>query len=185
MFAKAELRKTLLDARMQLSMAQRAAKDLVIAQRLLDLLDANPVQNLGIYWPIMAEPDLRPAYEALAARGIALALPVVRERNAPLLFCAWRPGDALEKDTHKIPVPADQSRLLQPEMLLLPCVGFNARRFRLGYGAGYYDRTLAATPNPPRTVGIAYALCEAVFDEDAHDVAMDWVVTEELSADCR
>jgi 5,10-methenyltetrahydrofolate synthetase len=63
-------------------------------------------------------------------------------------------------------------------MLLLPCVGFNTRRFRLGYGAGYYDRTLAASSNPPRTVGIAYALCEAVFVEDAHDVAMNWVVTE-------
>ncbi|MBK4736382.1 5-formyltetrahydrofolate cyclo-ligase [Noviherbaspirillum pedocola] len=179
MLSKAELRKFLLDARMRLSMEERTEKDFAIGQRLLALLEANPVSSLGIYWPIMAEPDLRPAYEALTARGVELALPVVKEKNAPLLFCAWRPGDALERDAHKIPVPANQSRLVEPGMLLLPCVGFNARRFRLGYGAGYYDRTLASLLNPPRTAGIAYALCEAGFVEDAHDVAMDWVITED------
>ena len=178
MLSKAELRKSLLDARMRLSMEERVEKDLAIGQRLLALLNAHPVRSLGIYWPIMAEPDLRPAYDALAARGVELALPVVKEKNAPLLFCAWRPGDALERDAYKIPVPADRSRVVEPQMLLLPCVGFNAQRFRLGYGAGYYDRTLAASLNPPRTVGIAYTLCEAGFVEDAHDVAMDWVVTE-------
>jgi 5,10-methenyltetrahydrofolate synthetase len=182
MLSKAELRKSLLDARMRLSMEERAEKDIAIGQRLLALLEANPVRSLGIYWPIMAEPDLRATYETLAARGIELALPVVKDRNAPLLFCAWRPGEALERHAHQIPVPVDRSRVLEPEMLLLPCVGFNARRFRLGYGAGYYDRTLAASLNPPRTAGIAYALCEAGFVEDAHDVAMDWVVTEKITA---
>src|SRR5690242_2112103 len=145
MLSKAELRKSLLDARMRLSMEERAEKDLAIGQRLLALLDAHPVRSLGIYWPIMAEPDLRPTYEALAARGVELALPVVENRNAPLLFCAWRPGEALEQHAHKIPVPVNRSRVLEPELLLLPCVGFNARRFRLGYGAGYYDRTLASS----------------------------------------
>jgi 5-formyltetrahydrofolate cyclo-ligase len=166
---------------MRLSMEERAAKDLAIGQRLLALLEAHPVRSLGIYWPIMAEPDLRPTYEALAARGVELALPVVENRNAPLLFCAWRPGEALEQHAHKIPVPVNRSRVLEPELLLLPCVGFNARRFRLGYGAGYYDRTLASSLNPPRTVGVAYAFCEAGFVEDAHDVAMDWVVTEKAT----
>jgi 5-formyltetrahydrofolate cyclo-ligase len=175
--AKQELRKSLLAARKALSPDEKARKDEAIGKRLLDLLEQYPAQVLGVYWPIMGEPDLRPAYEVLAARGVRLALPIVVERHAPLVFCAWQPGDAMDKDAHGTPVPADRSRVVRPDMLLLPCVGFNARRFRLGYGAGYYDRTLAQA-DAPRTVGIAYALCEADFWEDAHDLSMDWVVTE-------
>lgn len=177
MSAKQELRKSLLAARRALSPDEKARKDEAISKRLLDLLEQHPAEVLGIYWPIMGEPDLRHAYEVLAAQGVKLALPIVVERHAPLVFCAWQPGDAMARDAYGTPVPADRSRVVKPDMLLLPCVGFNAGRFRLGYGAGYYDRTLAQA-NAPRTVGIAYALCEAVFGEDAHDVAMDWLVTE-------
>jgi 5-formyltetrahydrofolate cyclo-ligase len=94
-----------------------------------------------------------------------------------LKFYPWRPGDVLVIDAHNVMAPVERERIIHPELLLLPCVGFNAQRYRLGYGGGYYDRTLAVE-RPPRTVGIAYAMCEAAFEADAHDIPMDWVVTE-------
>jgi 5-formyltetrahydrofolate cyclo-ligase len=177
MSEKSHLRKLLLAARKVLTPEERAWRDRAIGERLLAWLEANPASSIGAYWPHNGEPDLTPIYPELAARGIQLALPVVPRRHAPLKFYAWRPGDALVVDAHGVMAPVERERIIHPELLLLPCVGFNAQRYRLGYGGGYYDRTLAIE-RPPRTVGIAYAMGEAAFEADAHDVAMDWVVTE-------
>ena len=110
-------------------------------------------------------------------KPISEPLPVVVGRDAPLEFHAWQPGDALVADAHGVLAPVERGVVVRPELLVVPCVGFNARGYRLGYGGGYYARTLAAG-QPPRTVGIAYAMCEAVFAVGAHDVRMGAVVTE-------
>ncbi len=83
------------------------------------------------------------------------------------------------KDACGVLVPAKWSEPIQPNTVLIPCVGFNAQRIRLGYGAGYYDRTLAIAPRPA-TIGIAYTCAQAAFDAAPHDIALDAIITETL-----
>ena len=156
---------------------EKAWRDKAIGERLLAWLEANPAECIGVYWPIHGEPDLTAVYRLLAERGVRLALPVVVERDAPLVFYPWRPGDKLVADAHGVMAPVERSVAVKPDLLVVPCAGFNARGYRLGYGGGYYDRTLAVE-GPPRTVGIAYAMCEAEFAVDAHDMRMHAVITE-------
>jgi 5-formyltetrahydrofolate cyclo-ligase len=174
---KATLRKSLIAARLAMSAEQRKRCDSAIGERLLAWLSSRSLRTIGVYWPIQGEPDLRPVYSALAQGGATLALPVVSERNAPLMFSVWRPGDTLMKDTCGVPVPAVKSSPVFPDALLVPCVGFNGDLFRIGYGAGYYDRTLANAPNV-RSLGIAYDAALTEFTPAAHDVPLDIVFTE-------
>jgi 5,10-methenyltetrahydrofolate synthetase len=81
------------------------------------------------------------------------------------------------KDAYGVMVPQDVSEIVTPDALLVPCVGFNAANYRLGYGGGFYDRTLAVSSRP-LAVGIAYACCRAEFTGDVHDIALDDVITE-------
>jgi 5-formyltetrahydrofolate cyclo-ligase len=181
MTEKHQLRKTLLAARKAMAPEEKAWRDKAIAERLLAWLEANPADCVGVYWPTQGEPDLAGVYQVLDERGVRLALPVVVGREAPLEFHAWRPGDALIADAHGIMVPVERGAFVKPELLVVPCVGFNAQGYRLGYGGGYYDRTLAVE-QAPRTVGIAYAMCEAVFGVGMHDVRLGVVLTEDCIA---
>lgn len=176
---KAELRRALLATRRAITPELRAGWDAQIGRRVRAWLAAHPVRLLGVYWPIQGEPDLRPDYAELARQGVALALPVVRERDAPLAFVEWLPGEELAKDQFGVPVPERQRPVRQPDALLVPCVGFNAQRFRLGYGAGFYDRTLAQ-PGRGLALGVAYDCACAAFGIAAHDVALDLIITETL-----
>ncbi len=160
---KAALRKQLLQRRRDLEPAARVAWDGEIGAHLQHWCAQHQPRSLGVYWPIQAEPDLLALYPALAASGIQLALAVAHTRDASLAFAKWTPGDAMEKDVHGIPVPASRGEdaVIRPEVLLIPCVGYTRQKFRLGYGGGYYDRTLAAAPASPdagaiKTLGIAY-----------------------------
>jgi 5,10-methenyltetrahydrofolate synthetase len=175
---KAELRRALLQHRQAIPDEVRAVWNALIGTRVMAWWNANPVSSLGVYWPIRKEPDLREVYEMLAAHGVRLALPTVAAPDAPLAFAAWEPGATLTKDRYGVMVPSEHVRIVQPAALLVPCVGFNNRRMRLGYGGGFYDRTLAG-PSRPLAVGIAYACCKADFPVDAHDVPLDEVITEE------
>jgi 5,10-methenyltetrahydrofolate synthetase len=175
---KPALRKALLANRQAMPAEVRRLLD----DRIEEFVEAwcieHPIATLGVYWPIRGEPDLRNVYEKLVARGIALALPVVAGKEAPLRFIAWRPGDAMQKDQYGIAIPAGGDEL-RPEAVLVPCVGFNEQRFRLGYGGGFYDRTLAQAPRPV-TVGVAYASSLTTFEADAFDIALDWIITESM-----
>ena len=175
---KQDLRRVLLTQRQALTPVQRAQHDAALGRRLLAWCDKHPGACLGVYWPIRGEPDLRGAYAELAERGQQLALPVVTGRDAPLAFAAWAPGDALEEGAMKVPVPQAPQRWVRPDALLIPCVGFNLARLRLGYGGGFYDRTLAQAPRP-LAIGIAYQVSLTEFEGDAHDIALDAVLTEE------
>ncbi|WP_394777760.1 5-formyltetrahydrofolate cyclo-ligase [Undibacterium sp.] len=182
---KAALRKQLLQLRRGQAPAARAAWDTKIARHLQQWCEQHKPRSIGVYWPIQAEPDLRQLYPVLAASGIQLALAVAHTRDMPLAFAKWTPGDAMEKDVHGIPVPAlrDEGALIWPEVVLIPCVGFSKQKFRLGYGGGYYDRTLAAAPvssdsGAIKTVGIAYQCGLAEFETEAHDMPLDAVISE-------
>ncbi len=177
MLNKADIRQTLIEKRSALDHELRAQWNSTIAINLLAWLAQNPVPVLGVYWPIRGEPALHDAYAALAKEKVQLALPVVVAKDAPLAFACWTPGDAVVVDKYGIAVPADPS-FVTPDALLIPCVGFNEQRFRLGYGGGYYDRTLARQPRP-QAIGIAYSCMHANFAADPHDIALDVLITEQ------
>ena len=143
--------------------------------RLLAWWQANPVASLSVYHPIRQEPDLYPAYNALSAQGVHLSLPIIRGKDVALEFLRWTPGDALIKDAMGTSVPA-QGEIIRPQALLIPCLGFNAARLRLGYGGGFYDRTLAQTPQPI-AIGVAYADALIDFAAEEHDIALDLIIT--------
>ena len=173
---KAVLRQALLAARRALAPEQRQFATAQIGQTLLDWCAQHAPPRLGVYWPIRGEPDLQPWYEQLWHNGVELALPVVVANDAALQYARWQPGQTLSTDRFGVAIPEPQEWLELPPALLVPCVGFNRAGFRLGYGGGFYDRTLAASPRP-RTLGVAFACQLAEFEADAHDVALDLVAS--------
>ncbi len=174
---KNDLRRILLQTRRSITPALRASRDTLIRAQLWHWWTQHRVPTMGVYWPIRGEPDLHALYVELAAAGVCLALPVVVGNDLPLRFAAWVPGDTMVKDAFGVSVPAIPDFLPPPDALLIPCVGFNDARIRLGYGGGFYDRTLASAPRP-YTIGVAYADARASFDGAAHDIALDIVMTE-------
>ena len=169
----------MLAARSAVGSVQRARQEVAIANNVMAWLRLHPIKILGVYWPMRGEPDLRPLYAELAAQGMRLALPVVLERDAPLAFAAWSPGDALTADRMGISAPVSRT-LVTPDALLVACVGFSDTGHRLGYGGGFYDRTLEQLPRPC-AIGIATEAGRAFFACDAHDIAMDVVITERIA----
>lgn len=174
---KAALRAALIAQRRGVGKQEKMAWDGAIAEQVLTWCIANKVQSLGIYWPMRGEPDLRPLYIELASRNVRLALPVVIGQQSPLVFAAWAPNDPMVRDAMGAAIPARIDEISRLDAVLIPCVGFNAQRCRLGYGGGFYDRTLAQSPRP-LALGIAYACLEAQFSAEEHDVALDVIITE-------
>jgi len=175
--AKAALRKALRTARGAFDPAIKVQWDAHIGAQIVAWWRLRQVDTMGVYWPLAGEPDLRACYAELAQAGMRLALPVVMERNAPLAFTAWTPGEPMIPDEMGVQVPAQLRFVERPPALLIPCLGFDAGGYRLGYGGGYYDRTLERQPRP-HTLGIAYSNQQAVFPHDAYDVPLDVIVTE-------
>jgi 5-formyltetrahydrofolate cyclo-ligase len=134
---------------------------------------------VAFYWPLGSEIDLRPLMTELAGSGLRLALPAIVGRSEPLEFRAWQPGDVLDDSgLWNIPTPGVRNIVI-PTLVCVPLLGFDEDFHRLGYGGGFYDRTLAVPGFTPTTVGIA---CEAgrlatIYPQD-HDIAMQAVVTE-------
>ncbi len=173
---KMTLRTTLLSVRQGLDPAHKQLADHHLSHHVMAWCQTHPVHTLGVYLPIRGEPDLHVAYRQLSAAGITLALPVVREKDAPLVFVVWRPQDPVTTGAYGTTIPEGNTEIV-PDALLLPCVGFNDARFRLGYGGGFYDRTLNTTPRP-LAIGIAYACTQAEFAAEAHDIALNAIITE-------
>ena len=133
------------------------------------------------YWPMRSEVDPRPALAALHARGHPLCLPVVVGAGQPLRFRAWRPGDALVAGGFGTQVPDAGRAERVPRLLLVPLLAFDRAGYRLGYGGGFYDRTLRALRQggDVLAVGLAFAAQEvAAVPHDATDARLDWIVTE-------
>lgn len=133
------------------------------------------------YWPMGDEIDPRPLMAALAAAGCRLALPVVAARGTPLTFRAWAEGDMLEGGPHGTVHPLVEAPALIPHTLLVPLLAFDLGCFRLGYGGGYYDRTLETLRKNAqvRAIGLAFAAQQvAAVPRDGHDQRLDAVATE-------
>ncbi len=178
---KAE-RVRLLAERAALSVAHRHAASEVIAEHLDRLLVAKfqTVKGLAIsaWWPIKAELNLRHYLTDLVARGAVVALPVVLTPAAPLVFRPWTPDCKMVQGFWKIPIPAEGPEVV-PDVTLAPVVGWDDAGFRLGYGGGYFDRTLAALNPRPFAIGIGLdAARVATIFPQPHDIPMSAILTE-------
>lgn len=134
--------------------------------------------TVGFYWPIKGEIDLRALIAACLKAGATAALPVVTEKRRPLEFWHWAPDTKMRLGAWNIPVPATR-QTVRPTALLVPLLGHDDAGFRLGYGAGYYDRTLASLAPKPLTVGVGFEMARlhTIFPQ-SHDIPMDAVATE-------
>jgi 5-formyltetrahydrofolate cyclo-ligase len=133
---------------------------------------------LGVYWPFRAEFDPRPLIEWAVAAGRGVALPVVVDKKGPLEYRAWRPGEPLVDGVWNIPVP-EKRELVTPSVVLAPLVGFDGASYRLGYGGGYFDRTLAALSPRTSAIGVGFAMQELeTIQPQPFDVPMDVIITE-------
>jgi 5-formyltetrahydrofolate cyclo-ligase len=112
---------------------------------------------IGFYWPFQGEIDLRPLIQSFLPVGARAALPVVVEKGKPLEFWLWHPKMKLERGIWNIPIPCERNPV-QPTILLVPLVGFDAKGYRLGHGGGYYDRTLSSLAKKPLCIGVGYEL---------------------------
>jgi 5,10-methenyltetrahydrofolate synthetase len=134
--------------------------------------------RLAFCWPVRGEYDARPLVQALRGRGAVTALPVVAAPGRPLEFRAWHPGIPLAAGPLGIPYP-EASETIVPTVILVPMIGWDAAGHRLGYGGGYFDRTLAALDPRPTSIGVGYELSRiATIHPQPWDIPMDWVVTE-------
>lgn len=140
--------------------------------------DGAPVSG---FWPIGSEIDMAPVLRALAARGHAVALPVVVGRDRPLVFRAWREGDEMAEGPYGIREPLESAPEIAPRALLVPLLAFDRAGYRLGYGGGFYDRSLAMLREGGRAIaiGAAWAAQEVpAVPHDQHDQPLDWMLTE-------
>ncbi|PMS20077.1 5-formyltetrahydrofolate cyclo-ligase [Trinickia dabaoshanensis] len=177
--SKAELRKRLLQAR--LDTQRQGLADISLAAHLNEALASFAPHTVGFYWPLAGEFDARAIMGAWLEGDVRrqAALPVVAMKGQALQFHAWTPATPMRVGAHRIPEP-EQARVVLPDLLLVPCVGFDDDGYRLGYGGGYYDRTLAAWPGVARpvTVGIGYEACRAPLPRELHDIPLDALVTD-------
>lgn len=172
------LREHALKQRQALPIERREVMTAQLVGHLEALIATLAPSALGFCWPYRAEPDLRAWIEAwlAAERGRVAALPVVLERHAPMVFRRWMPGAPMPLDRHGIPHPAD-GEPVAPEVLLVPLNAFDDRGYRIGYGGGYFDRTLARLQTVAVGVGFEIGRVPDTHPQQ-YDLPMQWVVTD-------
>ncbi len=184
---KALWRKQLVNDRLHLE--DRLARSEALQRVMRVWLVDRPDQVIGAYWPIKGEFDPLPALyrwqeagleaDAVAARNRRrIGLPVINKVDKTLTFYTWYPGCPMEEDAFGIPKPKD-TEIIQPTLLFVPCVGYGPGGYRLGYGGGFYDRTLAALTPRPFTVGLGFTngfLSD--LEPEPHDVPLDAILND-------
>ena len=172
------MRREKIAARMALPATTHALLSAKVEAHLGPLLDRVRPAIVGYCWPIRAEFDCRPLVVALLARGARACLPLVLAADAAMAFREWTPDSPMREDQYGILQPTT-GELLVPDVLLMPINAIDERGYRLGYGGGYFDRTLAALDPPPLAIGVGFELARVGTTlPGPHDIAMDAVVTE-------
>ena len=173
-----QARDRLIMQRMAIGAEQRRRWSGENERRLAALLGGLAGQVVGLYWPHRAEIDPRPLADEIRSAGRIVALPAIIERHGPLEYRTWQKGAEMERGLYDVPVPQARA-IVRPDIMVVPLVGFDAANYRLGYGGGYFDRTLAALEPRPVTVGVGFeaSLLDTIHPQQ-HDVAMDFIVTE-------
>ncbi len=184
---KAQWRKQLLEARLQLE--DRLARNDALQRVMRVWLVERPDEVIGAYWPIKGEFDPLPALfrwqeagmeaDALgASRRRKIGLPVINKATKTLTFHRWYPGCPMEEDAYGIPKPKD-TEIIEPTLLFVPCVGYGLGGYRLGYGGGFYDRTLNELKPKPFTVGLSYTLGFLPdLEPEPHDMPLDAILND-------
>ena len=171
-----EARQKLLAARAAIAAPVREDLSRKLMARLQPLLQDRP-HPISFYWPIKAEPDLKPLMRALDAAGIRVCLPVAIRLGEPLTFRPWTKGSRMERGLWDIPIPADPTEV-EPRTLIAPIVGYDGAGYRLGYGGGFFDRTLAKFGDAA-AIGIGTSMFRLpTIHPQPHDIRMAAIVTE-------
>ncbi len=169
--------------RMALSAVDRKLVGEALAGHLRQLLrsrfDSARGMVLSAYWPIKGEPDLRTLMAELHEAGVTIALPLVETKAAPLTFRLWTPKTRMVRGDWNIPVPPPDAPIVFPDISFAPLVGWTRDGYRLGYGGGYFDRTLASLKPKPFVIGIGFeaAQLKTIFPQP-HDIPLDVILTE-------
>jgi 5-formyltetrahydrofolate cyclo-ligase len=181
---KRALRKQLIERRQ--SMPDRLQRCEMLQRVMRIWLVNRPDTVIGAYWPIKGEFDPLPALHRWKEDGELLdepqlrriGLPVIDKLHRTLKFHAWFPGCPMEEDAFGIPKPKD-TEIVVPTLLFVPCVGYGPGGYRLGYGGGFYDRTLASLQPRPYTVGLGFGHgFVGELDPEPHDVALDTILND-------
>ncbi len=173
---RSHYRKELLKQRLEIDGALRSSWDSQIRSKLLSLLYER-TKVVALYWPIRAEPDLRPLASELKRLHISCALPVTQGIDQPLKFALWEGDRPLRPAAFGVMIP-EHCDWVNPDTVIVPCLGFDAACYRLGYGGGYYDRTLAQLK--ALSLGVAYEFQNVgELEVEPHDQALHAVVTEQ------
>ncbi len=181
---KASLRKHLVQQRQAMPDRLQRSNDLQSVMRMWLVGRSDMV--IGAYWPIKGEFDPLPVLHRWKEDGELLdkpqrrriGLPVVDKERKTLQFHVWYPGCPMEEDAYGIPKPKG-TEVIEPSLLFVPCVGYAAGGYRLGYGGGFYDRTLAQLQPRPFTVGLGFAPAYVdTFVPEAHDLPLDTILND-------
>lgn len=172
-----EKRKELIEARLAVPAAERADIAEGVARELDALIDITSDTIVSLYWPFRGELDLRGWMRSAHDRGARIALPIVEAKAQPLIFREWTPGCEMERGVWNIPNPAG-TPLVTPTVVISPLVGYDPDCYRLGYGGGFFDRTLAALVPRPMVIGVGHpsGALPTIHAQD-HDIPMDVIVT--------
>ena len=184
---KTEWRKALVEKR--LGLADRGFRNDMLQRVMRVWLIERPDAVIGAYWPIKGEFDPLPALFRWQEAGLEedaqgaqrhrrIGLPVVNKVDKTLTFYTWYPGCPMEEDAYGIPKPKD-TEIVVPTLIFVPCVGYGPGGFRLGYGGGFYDRTLASLQPKPFTVGLGYDFAYVPdLKPEIHDVPLDAILSD-------
>lgn len=174
---KAE-RKRLIEKRLSMSAFDRAERTRRIEAGLDRAIGNVSGRIVSAYWPFRGEPDLREWMKGVSERGGRIALPVVIRKDWPLEFRIWAQGDPLERGVWNILVPS-RGPAVEPDIVIAPVVGFDGANYRLGYGGGFFDRTLAKMTKKPLAIGVGYesARIPTIYPQP-HDIGLSAVVTD-------
>lgn len=152
------------------------------SQKITDLLKDGLFKlqkmTVGIYWPFRNEYDPRLIAKYFIQKGATLALPEVVGKDQPLCFREWLPNTPMRRSAYGIPVPM-RARTVMLDVVIIPMVGFDQKGYRLGYGSGYFDRTLVTYYPQPLAIGVAFEIqrLEDLYPQ-RHDIPMHYIVTE-------
>lgn len=168
---------TLIDKRLELPADVQKQAAQTIARKLDSLIEITRDIRISMYWPYRAEPNLRPWMEKAHQQGACILLPYAPRKNQPLEFRIWTPETKMVRGVLGIPYPADGENT-RPDIVIAPLVGCDPDRYRLGYGGGFFDRTLASLTPRPRVIGVGHltAHIPTIYPQP-HDIPMDEIVT--------
>jgi 5-formyltetrahydrofolate cyclo-ligase len=170
-------REVLIAARLAIPASERKQKADDVADVLDGLIDFGSSPTISLYWPFRGELNLRDWMRKAHDRGARIALPIVVAKSQPLVFREWTPECKMEPGIWNIPVPTNTA-IVTPTVVISPLVGYDPDCFRLGYGGGFFDRTLATLPPATYVIGVGLP-CAAIpsIHPQPHDIPMDVIVT--------